>query len=423
MVTLDDNNITFSKYVRFLKNKDSVIIINGYSGIWGMIDSSILDEINQCINNKVSPYDYINSIKEKTHKIKLREIFEVLIEEKMIKKLDDDEITISIKDIEFKLTNKCNLRCLHCAEGSDIGKENELNTEEVKKILNKIFKMNIENLVLTGGEPLIRNDIKLLLPYIRDNFKGTVNLMTNGILIDREMASILKKCVNAVSISIDGYDEKSTEFIRGKGVYKKIIQAVNCLKEVGFNKDTLSLSMTSTKQNFNHDDDFYALCRRLDVTGIVREFSALGRGFVNYKNIGFKDYSSFNSISNEDLEDIRENLECKIFCRAGISKININQFGDIQPCLLMGSEKYKFGNMLTEDPEEIFDSEKYIKFINDKIRISIVDYKSKCKECTVRYFCMGNCLEINKSLYKNKEICEEHCKNMHSYLTKVVWNE
>lgn len=423
MLTLDDNDIVFSKYVRFLKNKENIIIINGYSGIWGMIDSSILNEINQCINDKVSPNNYISSIEDKKHKEHLKEIFKVLIEENMIKKLSYEEVIISIKDIEFKLTNKCNLRCLHCAEASDISEEDILNTEEIKKILDKIFKMKIENLVITGGEPLIRKDIKLLLPYIRDNFNGNVNLMTNGILIDGEMAVILKKCVNAVSISIDGYDEKSIEFIRGNGVYKKIVQAINYLKEVGFNKETLSLSMTSTKQNFNNEDNFYALCERLDVTGIVREFSALGRGFINYKNIGFKDYSSVNSISNENLEDIRENLECKIFCRAGISKININQFGDIHPCILMGCKEYKLGNMLVDELEDIFNSEKYIEFINNKIMISIVDYKEKCKECNVRYFCMGNCLEISKSLYKDEEICEEHCKNMNSYLTKVVWNE
>lgn len=423
MLTLFDNDIVFSENVRFLSNKDTEIIINASSGVWGIIDSSMLNKVKYCINNKICPANYIAALENRADKKQLAEIFETLIEWKMVEGPDEGELKVDLKEIEFKLTDRCNLRCLHCGASCDINNKDVLSTDEIKNICDKIAKMNIDTLLLTGGEPLMRKDIKLLLPYIRHNFKGTINMITNGVLVDKEMALLLKQSVDAVSISIDGYDEKSTDFVRGSGVYNKIIQAVENLKETGFNKDTIIFTMVLTKQNLNHQTDFYELCSKLDVTGAVRRLTALGRALDNYENLGVKDYFSFASISDEELESIRENLECKIICKAGIKKLTINQLGDMYPCLVLENKEYKLGNILTEDVNDLFKSNRYHQFINEKIKKSIVDNINKCEKCNVRYFCMDSCLGVSNSFYSNKEICEEHCNQMHPYLTKVLWNE
>jgi radical SAM protein with 4Fe4S-binding SPASM domain len=420
MTTLINNAIVFAEYVRFMENNNDVLIINGFSGSWGIIDRAILDKINFCINNKIPPSKYICDFNNDSDKQQLIETFEALIEEKMIKS-PNEEVKIDIKSVEFKLTNKCNLKCIHCAGSSDISYQDVLTTEQMKAILDEIFKMNIEKLSLTGGEPLIRKDIKELLSYIRKNFKGSVSLTTNGTMIDEEMAYILKGSVNNISISLDGYDEKSTEFVRGKGSYAKVVKAIHYLKEVGFVKDTISLSMTCTQQNFNHKDDFYQLCEKLGVSGLVRQFSAMGRGLLNYENIGIKDYLLYNPEYNDDVETIRENLKCAIFCRAGIGKIMIDEFGDVYPCLVLNNEEYKLGNILTQNFDDVFTSPQYRTFIEKNLTDCMVDKISKCKDCTVRYFCMSKCRGENASYYENGEICEERCRQLKPYLTKVLW--
>lgn len=422
MINLSDTNIVFSEYVKFIKNDDNTIIINGLSGVWGLIDAPILDKVNYCIDNKLAPLSYINSLKDDSSKEQLTEVFESLIDEGMLKNLNNKDFEISIKNVEFKLTNKCNLNCIHCAASSKISNPDILNTHQILSILDKIFKLNIDELLLTGGEPLIRKDIKEILRYIKKNFNGTVNLITNGTLLDKEMANILKESVQSVSISMDGYDESSTEFVRGKGVYTKILQAVNNLKEAGFHKDTILLSMTCTDQNFNHRDDFDKLCENLNVTGFVRQFSALGRGLDNYKDLGLKDYLLLTQNSNTDLETIRENIECKIFCKAGLVKLMIDDLGDLYPCLILDDKKYRLGNILTENFNDIFNSEKYAHFIKSQLKTSVVDNLSKCKNCNVRYFCMDRCLGMTNSYFDNDHICEERCKQLKPYLTKVLWN-
>ena len=422
MGTLNDKNIIFSKYIRFMKNKDEVIIINGRSGIWLGIDKPTLNKVKYCVNNKIAPSTYMHSLDSINDKQQMLEAFEVLFDEEIIVNSDEKE-SFNITEVEFKITNKCNLKCLHCSASSDIKEIDTLSTEEIKGILNKVFKLNINTLLLTGGEPLIRQDIKTLLPYIRNNFKGEVNLITNGTLIDKEMASLLKQCVSAVSISMDGYDELSTEFIRGKGVYDKIIQAVSNLKEVGFNKENLSLSMTVTNQNSNHKDDFNSLCEKLDVTSGLRRFSPIGRGYQNYDNIGIANYSNLKLDSSSDLEDIRESLDCHIICRAGTNKFSIDELGELHPCLLLDGKEYSFGNILNDELNEIFNSKEYIDFINNKIIRSIVDDIPKCKNCNVRYFCMDGCLGYNNSYYNNNKLYEEKCKHIKPYLSKVLWDE
>ncbi len=423
MINLYDNNIVFPEYVKFLKNQDNVIIINGRTGTWGLIDAPILDKINYCIQNKISPTTYINSYENESDRQQLTEIFQTMIEEKMVKSSDDKEFEIDIKDVEFKLTNKCNLNCIHCAASSDINQPDILSTEQIKTILDKIFSLNIKSLIITGGEAFIRKDIKELLQYARENFKGEINILTNGTFIDREMAKFLKKYVSAVSISVDGYDEESIDFVRGRGMYNKIMKAIEHLKEVGFDKKTIILTMTGTYQNFDHTKDFNNMCERLNVTGGVRRFTASGRGLENFESIGIKNYLTSNLKNTEELEKIRESLKCSIFCRARITKLSIDEAGNMYPCLFLEREEYKFGNILKDDLDELLKSEAYNEFIRNKVRCSMLDTMDKCKDCNVRYFCSDSCAGMNVSYFNNIEICEERCKQMKPYLAKVVWDE
>ncbi|WBW95820.1 radical SAM/SPASM domain-containing protein [Oceanirhabdus sp. W0125-5] len=423
MITLKEKDIDFSDYARFLENEENVIVINGLTGIWGLIDNSMMNKVQYCINNNIAPLEYIKNLEDDSEKEQLAEIFQVLIEEGMIKSSNDSDFEVKIKEVEFKLTNKCNLKCLHCMASSHIDIEDCLTIDEMKIIADKISETETENLLLTGGEPLIRKDIKVLLPYIREKFNGNINMITNGTLIDKDMANLLKECVNAVSISIDGFDKESTEFVRGKGVYDKIVQAITYLKEAGFKRENIILTMTCTYQNMNHEDEFYNLCDKLDVVGNVRQLTAAGRALENHDNIGLKNYISDFSSIEEDLETIREELECKIICKAGTIKFTIDEMGDLYPCLVLGNNEYKFGNLLNQDLSDIFSSEKYREFIDNKVRKSIVDNIPKCKDCNVRYFCMDSCLGVSNSYYNNLEICEARCRQIYPYLKKVIWDE
>lgn len=420
MEKLEDSKIEFSKYAKFLKNTNSVIIINGHSGVWGEIENDLFNKVKYCIDNRIDLIEYMKSFGNIEERKQLEEVFDALLSEEMLVKSKND-IKIDIKDVEFKMTNKCNLSCIHCGASSDIHNKDILSTEEMKHILDKIFELNIDNLYLTGGEPLIRKDINIILKYIGENFNGEVRLLTNGTFIDMDMAKLLRKYVNAVSISVDGWDEKSSEFVRGKGTFKKVLSAISNLKGVGFDKETIILTMTCIYQNNNHKEEFYEFCKKLNVTGAVRQFSAFGRGYENYEKIGVKNHLIVDSNLESQIEDIKEELECKIFCRAGIGKLMINEKGDIYPCLVLEYDDYKFGNVLNDGLREMVQSENYKNLIEKIFKETPVDSKEHCKNCKVRYFCMDRCLGVSRSYYDNEDICEERCNQMRDYLNRVIW--
>ena len=420
-----NDKLIFSKYTKFLENENEVIIINGKSGVWGVLDKDKFELVRECILKEIAHENYILKIESESTRSELNDIFEVLIDEEMIVNDNMEKENIQIDNVEFKLTGRCNLNCIHCAADCDINGKEILNTEDVKIILDKLINLDIKTLMLTGGEPLIRKDIIEILKHIRSKFKGKLSIITNGTLITEELALDLKKCLSDISISLDGYNEESTNFVRGKGVYTKIVQAIENLKNAGFKKEEISLTMTVTSQNSAHIDDFMLLCEKLEVEGGVRQFAAEGRGVTNFNKIGMVSYPDLSFKNEDELEELRGKLKCNIVCKAGINKLTINEFGDMYPCLFLEKKEFKIGNILNEDLDVIFNSKEYKSFINQKIIKSIVDNEKnhKCKNCNVRYFCMNDCLGYNNIDYNNDIILKEKCTHMKPILNKILWDK
>jgi radical SAM protein with 4Fe4S-binding SPASM domain len=422
-MTLYKEKIVFSDNFLFLEHNDEFVVINGATGMWGIVEKSVFEKIQSYVVNNIKLEEYLQSYVCEAERDSFREILEVFLSEGLLSEDKVKNFQVKTDDIEFKVTNRCNLYCKHCGQSSHFNAEETLNTADIKYIIDKISKLEAETLLITGGEPLMRKDIKELLPYIKEKFTGSIDMITNGTLIDKETAELLRKCLHSISISIDGYDKKSCEFIRGTGVYEKIMTAIKLLKEVGFTKDTLILTMVATVQNYRNIDDFYKLCEELEVTGAVRKLSPLGRGLENYGLLGLKENFEEDYNDTETIEAAREELKCRVYCKAGVKKFMIDQNGDLYPCLVVDKKEYCFGNILNEEIFNIFKSEEYREFLLNKVRKPIVNTQTKCNCCNVRYFCMDKCLGINNTYYDKKEILEEKCTRMKPYLNRIIWNE
>jgi len=118
--------------------------------------------------------------------------------------------------ISWNTTKKCNLYCKHCYRESGPEKmDDELSTEEGKKLLDQIVKAGMKVIVLSGGEPMIRDDIFELINYAK-SIGMTVLMGSNGTLIDKEKAEKLKNSgLSAIAISIDSLDPEKHNLFRG----------------------------------------------------------------------------------------------------------------------------------------------------------------------------------------------------------------
>ena len=135
-----------------------------------------------------------------------------------------DEIKVpSLRLVAWELTKACNLVCKHCrAEAINKPLSDELTTQEGKAILDDIISFSKPIIILTGGEPLMREDILDLAAYGTERGLRMV-LATNGTLLDDNWVKELKKVgIKRVSVSIDGASAESHDNFRGvSGAFDK----------------------------------------------------------------------------------------------------------------------------------------------------------------------------------------------------------
>lgn len=129
--------------------------------------------------------------------------------------------------IQIMLTSRCNLRCSMCGVWkSGYKREDEIDTADVKSLIDQALEMGVKTVYFTGGEALLRDDIFELIEYAaRDGVITTFN--TNGTLITEAVAErIVRSGLRSLTFSIDSPRERIHDSLRGQGVFKKAMSAI-----------------------------------------------------------------------------------------------------------------------------------------------------------------------------------------------------
>jgi MoaA/NifB/PqqE/SkfB family radical SAM enzyme len=143
---------------------------------------------------------------------------------------------------QWLITRKCNYKCLGCNVWKEQDK-NELTTEEIKRGMDILKDAGIVELVLSGGDPLLRNDIGEIIDYATERFVTTV--YDNGSMAAKKID--LLKNVDFVALSIDSLDEKKQDYIKSvPGAWKSAMNAVDVLQKEG-----IKVSVTPTISQMN----------------------------------------------------------------------------------------------------------------------------------------------------------------------------
>lgn len=145
---------------------------------------------------------------------------------------------------QWMLTRKCNFRCKGCNVWRQQDNR-ELPTEDVKKGLRILRDLGVVDLVLSGGNPLLREDIGEIIDYASQYFITTV--YDNGSMALKKMDALRK--ADLVAISIDSLDSKKNDYVRGvKGAWKNAMQAVEELRKEGI---SVGVSPTISQLNLH----------------------------------------------------------------------------------------------------------------------------------------------------------------------------
>ncbi|MDP2960198.1 MAG: GTP 3',8-cyclase MoaA, partial [candidate division Zixibacteria bacterium] len=183
-----------------------------------------------------------------------------------------------INYLRLSVTDRCNLRCFYCVPEEKFclkKREEILSLEELERVARVAINLGINKIRLTGGEPLLRKGITLLIqklaaiPGLKD-----LSLTSNGTLL-KGYAQKLKECgLKRINLSLDTLQKKKFKRITGKDLWEEVMEG---LEEALFYFQGVKLNVVALKGT-NEDEilDFVEFIQDKPVTLRFVEFMPIG---------------------------------------------------------------------------------------------------------------------------------------------------
>ncbi len=324
-----------------------------------------------------------------------------------------------LKILAWELTRNCNLNCIHCRASAELGPHTgELTTDECKQIIDGILAFSSPTVILTGGEPLMREDIFDIIEY--GNQKGLrLVIATNGTLLDREKALRLKADdIKRVSMSIDGQDREAHDSFRGiEGSFDAVTKAAATLSEVGL---PFQINTTVTRMNADDLGAIYALVKSLGVVAWhIFLLVPVGRGEVlKGEELNAKMYEDVLEwlYQIERKNEIEIKVTCaphyyrivkerggapkSTGCLAGKSFMFISHRGMAQPC---GYLEVPCGDVKNVAVKRVWEKSPVFNALRD-----LSSYRGKCGGCKFLKICSGcraRAYELTGDILEAEPLC------------------
>lgn len=317
--------------------------------------------------------------------------------------------------LQWHITHKCNLRCLHCYQ------------EDYKKDLNftqivKIFKdyldyLKINNfkghINITGGEPFLHPDFFNTIDLFDTN-NITFGILTNGTLLNDSIVEKLSlyKNLSFVQISLDG-TKTMHDSIRGKGNFKKAINGIRLLNK--YNIPSM-VAFTAHKKNIHKLKSVIRLVKkekvkvfwadRLIPTDTCEDILSTEE-FLKMSKIMYKE--SLKAEKNKQCcTEIRINRALMFLggsntiyhCSAGTTLLTILANGDLLPCRRL---PITIGNTLERSITELYNSSPIIKELKTN------EIPKECKKCYKSDKCRGGLKCLSYALTGKISIKDNNC--------------
>lgn len=297
-----------------------------------------------------------------------------------------------LKNAYLHVTDRCNLTCVGCYSFiEDRNTQKDLSTAQLKHIVDQLADCGVEKLVISGGEPFIRDDMADILAHIKKHNIG-VAVITNGTM-DWDRVEKAIPFIDSLSVSVDGYN-RETRFIRNEGIMDKVLDFVEHFK----NLVHVHLIFTLHKKNVEYMRNYIRLAEGLKVSFNFSIFTVdphdkTFSDFILEDNDIYEIAKVINEGDNVYIEDSVingnsdgvEGLCCKVGCGLGCKMVSIAANGEVYPCHMLHKEAMKMGDIKMDSLKNILKSKESIW------SHMTVDNVKGCNTCDYKYMCGGGC--------------------------------
>lgn len=230
-------------------------------------EEQLIKKISDLFN--LSSKNAANSVKEISSLLYKNSVLTINSKKNFKKKIYNPHFQVNRVEnvLIIAATNACNLRCPHCYASATKKLAQELTLKEIENIVDQVAKMpwkkEISQIGLTGGEIFTRDDaLKIIEAVIKRGFK--VFLSTNALLLNDEKIKRLSRLKGLeICVSLDGPDELTHEFIRGKNTFRTTVSAIKKLCAAGI---PVGINMFVHRKNFNLIEKTLSLAASLGVS-------------------------------------------------------------------------------------------------------------------------------------------------------------
>lgn len=246
--------------------------------------------------------------------------------------------------VRFQLTNRCTLQCKYCNLWHT--RSEELSTQQIISILDKLEKLGTKRISFSGGEPLLKEDIGEIIDCCWG--KGIYPEMnSNGTLVPEMIKAVQN--LDFLKLSLDG-PEEIHDLVKGKGSYKKVIAAADIAYK---NRINFGFTTTLTRYNIDFLDHLLDVAKRYDTIIAFQPLKQLYCGVSNIEDLVPSQDKFKRAISKLIIEKKAGNRHMRnslanlwhiynwpryerLRCWAGWIFCIINTNGDICPCDRIG---------------------------------------------------------------------------------------
>jgi SynChlorMet cassette radical SAM/SPASM protein ScmE len=322
--------------------------------------------------------------------------------------------------VDIAITGKCNLSCKICYYADEMVALNDLPTSQWLDFIDELGKLNVIQVLLTGGEPMSHPDILTFIDAVVKN-RMCFNIYSNGMLFNNENARYIKdtgRC-NLIFVSIDGSCPEVHDKIRGEGSFVKTVRGIQILHDVGlpvnvrvtinrinhkdlpniikFLCEDLNVKNVCTNETFprgsyqgNIDDIYLTREERLAVAQTCLEFAEKYPSLTNAYEGPMSLLRKFKQI-NEDQWTPAEGAHTGgtlSTCKCSFNSLAVLHDGKIVPCHQL--PHIVLGQVGVDSVKKVWDEAVGLHYLRTRHRIPLGQLE-ECRDCKYQQYCSGGC--------------------------------
>lgn len=319
----------------------------------------------------------------------------------------------------MEITNRCNLRCPHCASNSGEPRSDEFTKAQWFDVVDDLAKLGCEEVTLLGGEVFLYPDWLDVARRINDrNIQLTI--VTNGLMVtDRIVENLKTLDLNRLGVSLDAATPEIFKAVRGVDGFARVWSTLTRLRDLSL--CPVNAITTVSKVNFGELRHLAAVLKGTGITWQVQIASSVARRFRKEFFITPDQYIELCLLLSELIVQAGEKSWVAAMddfgyfpldptfaglheewsgCQGGISVLGIRANGDVLGCLSMGDEMVA-ANLRDRSLVDVWTSPDVFRTLREKG----ASLTGVCKACPMAEQCRAGCtnmaLSATGSIYEN----------------------